>query len=65
MKEFNKLDKVAIPGKPIVGYVDPNNLTNKDKNKSFKAVKLIKEKRDVKIKLIKCANGSNKWKYLK
>ena len=42
MKWFNKLDEEEISENLVVGPVDINTLTNKDKKKALEAVKLVK-----------------------
>ena len=66
IKEFNQLDKGAVPGKPVVVPVDPDVLSQEAKNMALDAVNLVELKRDGKIlKGRTCANGSKQRMYLK
>ena len=42
-KEFNQLDKGAIPNKPAVLPQDPTKLTRTEKRETLETVNLIKE----------------------
>jgi hypothetical protein len=64
-KEFKQLNEGAVPGKPVFGKQDPNELTFEDKKRALEAVNLIKEKRSGIIKGRTCANGSKQKRYLK
>ena len=61
VKEFKQLDQGAVPGKPVIFPVDPNNLTKRRK-KSLNAVTLIKCKRDGTLKGKACADGRRQRK---
>ena len=54
-----------MEGKPVVVPIDADILTNDDKKKALDAVNLIEEKRDGRIKLRTCANGSKQRQYSK
>ena len=45
IKEFERLDQGAFPGKPVVMSVDPDSLTPKELEMAMEAVNLIKEKK--------------------
>lgn len=64
-KEYKQLNEGAVPGKPVLGPIDPDTLTPADRQQALEAVNLIKEKRDGKIKGRTCANGSEQKKFLK
>ena len=64
-REFDQLDKGAVPGKPVVVPVNPDTLTPEQLEKALDLVNLIKEKRDGTIKGRSCANGSKQRMYLK
>ena len=64
IKEFKQLNEGAMPGKPVIGPIDPTTLTRNDIKKALEAVNLIKQKRNGTIKGRSCANGSEQWKYL-
>ena len=65
VKEFKQLDQGAVPGKPVVAPTDVNTLTPSEKKKALRAVNLIKEKREGKLKGRTCVNGSQQRRYLK
>ena len=65
LKQFKQFDEGAIQSKPVFGPIDPNILTDKQKEQALGAVSLIKEKRCSKIKGHTCTNGSEQYKYLK
>ena len=65
VKEFKQLNDGAFPGKPVVGEVNPDTLSEKQKNQALSAVNLVKEKRNGTIKGRTCANGSKQHRYLK
>ena len=44
--------------------IDPDILSAEDKSRALNAVNLIKQKRDGKIKVRTCADGSKKKRYL-
>ena len=44
-KEFKQLDHGSMPGKPISGHVDPDNLTKKENKAALESVNRIKKKR--------------------
>ena len=44
IKEFTKLNEVAVPGKLVVVPTDSNSLTTTEKSKSLRAINLTKEK---------------------
>ena len=50
IKEFNQLDKRAVPGNPVVIPIDTRNLTAEEKYKVLPSVNPIKEKRNGDIK---------------
>jgi hypothetical protein len=64
-KEFKQLNEGAVPGKPVFGQQDANELTYEEKKKALEAVNLIKEKRNGIIKGRTCADGSKQKRYLK
>jgi hypothetical protein len=64
-KEFKQLNEGAVPGKPVFGKQDANELTIEEKKRALEAVNLIKEKRSGVIKGRTCANGSKQKRYLK
>ncbi len=52
-KEFEQLNKGAVPGKkkPVVGPHDASVLTDNEKRRALEAVNLIKEKRTGNLKV--------------
>ena len=54
-----------MPGKPVFGPIDNEELISEDMKKALEAVKLIKEKLFGKIKGRTCANGGLQKRYLK
>ena len=64
VKEYRKIDKGPMEGKPFVTTIYPDKLYLEDKRKALEAVNLIKEKRHLEIKGRTCADGRKK-KYLK
>ena len=64
MKEFRKIDKGSMSGKPVVTPINPDTLSFDDKSKVLEAVNVIKEKICVKIKGRTCAYGSKKKQYI-
>ena len=65
VKEFKQLNDGAMPGKPVIGEVNPDKLTDEEKLKALSAVNLVKEKRNGIVKGRTCANGSKQRRYLK
>ena len=63
-KEFNQLDKGALDGKPVIGPIPLEELTDKEKEEALEAVNLIKVKRDGSIKGRSCANGKKQRKFV-
>ena len=57
-KEFNQLEKVYMPNKPVVLTQDPTKFTRTENIEALEAVNLIKEKCTEIIKVNTCANGS-------
>ena len=56
-KDFNQLDKGAMPKTIVVLPQDPKKLTSTEKIEALEAVNLIKENFTGKIKGRTCANG--------
>ena len=66
IKELKQLQEEAMPGKPVIEAISPDDLTSEDKSKrSLEAVTVIKQKRCGKIKVRTCADGSKQRRYLK
>lgn len=65
LSEYKQLNEGPMPGKPVFGCIDPNELSIEDKRKALEAVNLVKKKRCGKIKGRTCANGSKQKRYLK
>ena len=63
-KEFNQLDKGAIPNKPVMIPQEPMKLTRTEKREASEAVNLIEENRTETIKGRTFENGS-KQRFLK
>ena len=64
-KEFNQLNKGAMPKKTVLLPQDPTKLTRIENREALKLVNLIKEKRTGKIKGRNCANGGKQRSFLK
>ena len=64
-KEFNQLEKLDMPYKPVVLPQYPMKFTRTEKREALEAVKLIKEKRTGTIKGNTCENGSKQRSFLK
>ena len=60
LREYKKIDKGTVEGKPVTTPIDTDMLYYKDKRKAIEAVNLIKENRNGKIKVRKYADGNNK-----
>ena len=58
VKEFTQLSNGEIPEKTVIGPVEASTLTRQEKREAMSAVNLIKEKWNVVIKGITCADGS-------
>lgn len=54
-----------MPGKPLFGCIDPNDISMEERKRALEAVNLIKKKRCGKMKGRACANGSKQKRYLK
>ena len=66
IKELKQLQEGAMPGKPVIEAMNPDDMTNEDKMKrTLEAVTVIKQKRCGKIKGRTCADGSKQRRYLK
>ena len=59
IKEYKQLNDLAV-----LGVVDYGSLTKEQKSKALRAINLIKEKRDGKIKGRCCSDGSGQKKYV-
>ena len=53
LKEYQQMEDMAL-----LEIVEPNSLTSEQKCKALRAVNLIKQKRNLKIKGRMCANGA-------
>ena len=49
VKEYRKIEKVTMEGKPVITPIDQDMLSYKDKSKALEAVNLIIENRNGKI----------------
>ena len=65
VKEWTKIDRGTMPGKPVVVPIDVGALTYKEKGRALEAVNLIKDKRDGKIKGRTCADAIKQKIFLK
>ena len=65
MKELVQLDQGAVPGKPVVVEIDPDQLSPEEKRRALDAMNIIELKRDGRVKGQSCANGSKQKLYLK
>ena len=64
-KEYQQLKYGPIPGNPVFGPINNEELSGKESRRALKAVNLIKEKICGKIKGRTCANGGQNKRYLK
>ena len=58
MSEYRQLNKGPMPGKPVFGCINPDNLSRDEKKRVLEAANLMKKKRCGKIKTRTCAKGS-------
>ena len=65
MKELKQLNDGIIPGNPVIQQIPFDELSQKDKEQTLKAVNIIAQKQSGKIKGRTCVNGSRQRKYLK
>ena len=64
-KDFNQLDKGAMPKTIVVLPQDPKKLTSTENREALEEVNLIREKRTGKIMGRTCANGIKQQTFLK
>jgi len=64
-KELKQLDIGVMEGKPAVGPINPDLLSNEEKSMALEAVNLIKLKRDGNLKGRTCANGKKQRRFVK
>ena len=65
LSEYRQLNNGPMPGKPVFGCINPDDLTSEEKKRALEAVNLIKKKRCGKLKSRTCANGSKQKKFLR
>ena len=65
VKELKQLEHGPMPGKKVIGAINPDDLSDEQKRAALNAVNLIKKKIDGSIKGRTCADGSKQHKYLK
>ena len=65
LKEYQKLNDRPMPGNPVFGTINNEELRSEDRKKSIDAVKMIKEKLCGNIKGRTCENGIRQKIYLK
>lgn len=64
LREYKHLNAGVMPGKPVFEYIDPTEITSKDRKKVLEAVNLTKKEKCGKIKGRVCANGSKQKRCL-